>query len=137
VAPHRDDRPDLLTAAIESLTPDQLEALAVRLAPFLPKTEIAAPHPDPPAVRQSPFATITEAADYLNLTRRSVEGHLATGRLTPVKHGMPQNTPRDRWRHWPTRIAWFEIEDFANGKPTGRLAEAASHARARPTGHTA
>ena len=124
--------PDPITALIAALTDDQLEALAVRLAPVLaPIIQSAAADVDAPAPRQSPFASVDEAAAYLNMTRRSVEAHLATGRLTPIKFGMPQNTPRSKWRSWPTRIAWSEIEDFANGKPTGPLAEAAARARAR------
>ena len=76
---------DPITAMIEAMTHDQLEALAVRLAPFLPMIQSAAVGVDAPAARTSPFATITEAAEYLNMTRRSVEAHLATGRLTAVK----------------------------------------------------
>lgn len=129
--------PDPITALIEAMTGDQLETLAVRLAPYLPKTESAAAGVDAPAARQSPFATITEAAAYLNMTRRAVEAHLATGRLTHLKHGMPKNTPRSHWRHWPTRIAWTELEAFARSEPTGPLAEAAQRARALSNGTAA
>jgi excisionase family DNA binding protein len=128
---------DPIIAMIEALTDDQLEALAVRLAPFLPKTESAALTPGAPTGRTSPFATITEAAAYLNVTRRAVEAHLATGRLTHVKHGMPASTPRSKWRNWPTRIAWTELEAFARGEPTGPLAAAAQRARALTNGHAA
>ena len=119
--------PDPITALIAALTDDQLEALAVRLAPVL--APMIASGVDAPAPRTSPFASVDEAAAYLNMTRRAVEAHLATGRLTPVKPGMPQKTPRDKWRSYPTRIAWAEVEDFARGEPTGPLAEAAMRAR--------
>ena len=124
--------PDPITALIAALTDDQLEALAVRLAPVLaPIIQSAAADVDAPALRTSPFATVDEAAAYLNMTRRSVEAHLTTGRLTPVKPGMPEKTPRARHRHWPTRIRWDEIDAFARGEATGPLAEAAARARAR------
>ena len=136
--PNRDEKFDLLTAAIESLTHDQLEALAVRLAPVLaPMIQSATSDPAAPAARQSPFATVDEAAAYLNMTRRAVEAHLSTGRLTHVKHGMPKNTPRPTWRNYPTRIAWAELEAFARGESTGSLAGAASRARALSNGHAA
>ena len=122
--------PDPITALIAALTDDQLEALAVRLAPVLaPIIQSATAGIDAPAARTSPFATVDEAAAHLNLSRRSVEAHLATGRFTALKLGMPQNTPRSKWRSWPTRIKWSEVEAFASGLPTGSLAEAAVRAR--------
>ena len=68
--------PDPITALIAALTDDQLEALAVRLAPVLaPIIQSAAAGVDAPAPRTSPFASVDEAAAYLNMTRRSVPQH--------------------------------------------------------------
>ena len=123
--------PDPITAMFEAIAQ---RAAEIVLAPMI---QSAALTPGAPAVRTSPFATITEAAEYLNMTRRAVEAHLATGRLTPIKLGMPQHTPRPRWRHWPTRIEWNELEAFARGESTGPLAAAAQRARALSNGHAA
>lgn len=127
---------DPLTTLIEAMTGDQLHTLAVRLAPMLAPM-IQSDATEIPPARTSPFATVDDAATYLNLTRRSVEALLATGKLTPVKIGMPEKTPRDRWRSWPTRIEWTELEAFARGEPTGSLGANAQRARALSNGHAA
>ena len=66
-----------------TLSPDDFEALARRVAEIIEDRRPCA-SPDPPP---SPFVTVPEAADLLRTKRQRIDDLLSQGRLTRVKDG--------------------------------------------------
>ncbi|MFN8123804.1 MAG: helix-turn-helix domain-containing protein [Thermoleophilia bacterium] len=101
-------RPDALRLSVE-LSPEQVELIAKRAA------EIVASQAAPPPP-ESPYLTISEAADYIRARRHRIDDLLSRGYLTRIKEGTR------------TLVSRAELEAYVRGEV--RLARRAGRAAA-------
>src|SRR5262245_58986006 len=104
--------PDPILAMIDAMTAAQLEALAGRLAVYLPL-------PQPAAGGRSPYGARAEVAAHSRTPLDRVDYLLGTGRLTRVKDG------------GRVLIAWAEVDAYLAGEKTGPLAAEVARLRKR------